>query len=196
MNVCEAVAFSSTVPIVFTKSEYKNCLYIDGGLFDMCPVDKLASMCGIQNKDILCLTYKDHFDSTEIKSVFDYAKKVFSSVIKKYSISLKSEKLDIVKISSDAQTFDFSMTVKDRIKLYLNGKSQAINYFQTLNVTEAQRISEGTRQEVSIFTETHKTEINSTFLTEINEKIDTDIEIDLNEKKQNENTQTEKNKVD
>jgi predicted patatin/cPLA2 family phospholipase len=190
MNVCEAVAFSSTVPIVFTKSQYKNCLYIDGGLFDMCPVDKLASMCGIQNKDILCLTYKEHFDSTEIKSVFDYAKKVFSSVIKKYSITLNSDKLDIVKISSDAQTLDFSMSVKDRIKLYLHGKSQANNYFQHSGIEEETRGAlPRLGLEVSISAEPRRDSCESLATNAV-------IEIDLNEKKQNENTQIEKNKVD
>lgn len=198
MNVCEAVAFSSTVPIVFTKSEYKNCLYIDGGLFDMCPIDKLANMCGIQHKDILCLTYKDHFDSTEIKSVFDYAKKVFSSVIKKYSITLKTDNIDIVKISSDAQTFDFSMSVKDRIKLYLNGKAQAIKYFQSTNIDKID-ISSNLSSDEKILPDTINT------LNKNDELKDEFVKTDLmdatrlcntNEKKQNENNQIEKNKVD
>ena len=142
----------------------------------------------------MCLTYKDHFDSTEIKSVFDYAKKVFSSVIKKYSITLNSDKLDIVKISSDAQTFDFSMSVKDRIQLYLNGKAQAIKYFQPVidNLN-------------NLPTDEKMLPDSIDSLNKIDEVKDDSVKIDLsvtprlsivNEKKQNENNQIEKNKVD
>ena len=122
--------------------------------------------------------------------MFDYAKKVFSSVIKKYSITLNSDKLDIVKISSDAQTLDFSMSVKDRIKLYLHGKSQANNYFQYSGIEEETRGAlPRLGIEVSISAEPRRDSCESLATNAV-------IEIDLNEKKQNENTQIEKNKVD
>ena len=149
MNVCDAVVYSCTVPIVFTKSEYKNNLYIDGGFFDMCPLDKLVNMCGIQDKNILCLLYKNKFENTEIRSVFDYAKKVFSNIIKKYSMTFKSDKLDTIQINSDIQTLDFSMSVKDRIKFFTEGKKQAEEYFSTdhPNLSQTSVPSSGTQKE-------------------------------------------------
>jgi NTE family protein len=164
MNACEAIVFSCTVPIVFTKSEYNNNLYIDGGFFDMCPVDKLVQLCGIQDKHILCLRYKNHIENTKINNVFDYAKKVFTSIIKKYVMTFKSDKLDSVQIDTGydsfirsdgtsrnleernstgfrapdphenqriTETLDFSISVKDRIKLFTNGKQQAEKYYDS-----------------------------------------------------------------
>ena len=191
MNVCEAVVYSCTVPIVFTKSEYKNNLYIDGGFFDMCPLDKLVSLCGIQDKHILCLMYKNKFENTEIKSVFDYAKKVFSSIIKKYSMSFKSDKLDTVQINSDIQTLDFSMSVKDRIKFFTEGKKQAEEY-DTMPLGYGRQ---GTLDSVKNNENIPET-ISNNSLTDCNQKINTDNTTNLFEKKIDITEKIEQNKID
>ena len=81
MHITKASCLSSNIPIVFTKSGYNNDYYIDGGVFDNFPVNKLIDEIVTDpwrnddiNYKIIGIKFEKDIDNLEINTFFDYVK--------------------------------------------------------------------------------------------------------------------------
>jgi predicted patatin/cPLA2 family phospholipase len=132
MYVTDAVILSCSIPIIFTKSLYKNNIYIDGGIFDSCPLEKIIETCSLKNENILCLRFRKEKNKESIDDIYSYVKKIFLSIIEntKKSITI-NEKIELIEIDTEISSFEFSLTKMARMNIFLKGQELAKNYYRT-----------------------------------------------------------------
>jgi predicted acylesterase/phospholipase RssA len=135
MNITKAACLSSNIPVVFTKSSYNECYYIDGGVFDNFPVNKLVEdiksdpWYGDQFYNIIGIKFENDSDSLEVNTFFDYVKHLFVAVTKNKQ-HIISEKVKIISIKTGISVVDFDIDNKRKIDLFIEGKNNYKNFFK------------------------------------------------------------------
>lgn len=135
MHITKAACLSSNIPVVFTKSSYKDDYYIDGGVFDNFPVNKLVE--DIKNDpwnedifyNIIGIKFENDNDNLEINTFFDYVKHLFVAVTKNKQ-HIISDKVKIVTIKTGISVVDFDIENKRKIDLFIEGKNNYKKFFK------------------------------------------------------------------
>lgn len=95
LELNKAILMSSSIPGVFPPVEYKNQLYIDGGIIDNNPIHLLSDDAwGI------CQDASDT-DECKINNMFDYTKCIIQTVYTNVCIIKNTTKQKIIKIKTD-----------------------------------------------------------------------------------------------
>ncbi len=129
MHITKAACLSSNIPIVFTKTSYTEGYYIDGGIFDNFPVDKLIEDIETDPWDenpyykIIGIKFETDKDNLEISSFFDYVKHLFIAVTKNKK-NIKTKNIDIITIKTGLSAVDFSVDNNKKIDIFIEGKKQ------------------------------------------------------------------------
>jgi patatin-like phospholipase/acyl hydrolase len=136
MHITKAACLSSNIPIVFTKSGYNNDYYIDGGVFDNFPVNKLIDeiVNDPWNEDIkykiIGIKFEKDVDSLEINTFFDYVKHLFLAVTKELKYTDNNTNVKILSIKTGLSAVDFDIENKRKIDLFIEGKATYKNFFK------------------------------------------------------------------
>jgi predicted patatin/cPLA2 family phospholipase len=142
LSVLEGVIRSSAIPLILTKYQEEENIYLDGALFDHFPILKLINtiksheenFSNIKILGINVVTTK----MNHIKSYNDYVNSILNIFIdiqnkeedNEYLEELKDKgNLDIIELTKE---FNFSITdnVKQRIESFCNGIQLAKNHFK------------------------------------------------------------------
>jgi len=140
MPIVKAVSLSCNIPLLFSRAKWNNDYYIDGAYFDVFPIKKLIQLTN--PKSVIGITF-DHEDSKDMKieSLVDYLKSIISiknhdnrrgkfiQDYKEFLETRKDVKCDIVKLKCEVNGLDFSLSVKERLDMYLKGKEYMKKYF-------------------------------------------------------------------
>ncbi len=134
MHITKAACLSSNIPIVFTKSSYKEECYIDGGVFDNFPINKLIEEIKNDpwNEDqfynIIGIKFENDSDNLEINTFFDYVKHLFVAVTKNKK-HIHSNNVKIISIKTGLSVVDFDIENTRKIDLFIEGKNNYKNFF-------------------------------------------------------------------
>ena len=71
VKVLTAIRMSICIPFLFTPVMHDDCLYVDGGLFDNCPVDFVHEHMVMSNTLALEVSFVNVMN-TEVQNIFDY----------------------------------------------------------------------------------------------------------------------------
>lgn len=135
MNALDAVVLSCSIPIIFTKSVYNNNIYIDGGLFDSCPVKKLMELCNFKEENILCLRFNSENKDRTISSVYYYVKRILESLMENTRQEIiKTDNIDIIDIDTGIGQFEFNLDKIKRMSMFLKGQDIAKKYYCNIDV--------------------------------------------------------------
>jgi hypothetical protein len=135
MHITQAACLSSNIPIVFTKSSYNEEYYIDGGVFDNFPVNKLIEdIISDPWEDnpyynLIGIKFESDKDNLEINTFFDYVKHLFVAVTKNKK-NIPSDKIKVVSIKTGLSVVDFDIDNKKKIDLFIEGKNNYKNFFK------------------------------------------------------------------
>jgi predicted acylesterase/phospholipase RssA len=131
-----AIRMTSSLPLVFSAYKYMNEYYIDGGLCDNFPItyklddDNIKSRrLGINiNMDI----EKDDGGNPNNIGLLEYIYKLLTIPMHQNLVNkLDTVKhMDIIKITVDANIFNFGMDTKEKMELYSLGYKQAEYFFE------------------------------------------------------------------
>ena len=113
-----AIVMSSCIPCVFTRCEYENNLYVDGGIFDTCPSEKTESMLE-RDERLLVVCFDNYEVPHEIESLSEYIKTIF----KAYSLVQKRKpprQGDEIVLKSDFSAISLKVELKTRIRVFKN----------------------------------------------------------------------------
>ena len=131
MSLFTAVNCSMAFPFIFPPVNYKNYLFIDGGVLDNFPIDLLdLDTIGIK------VNFKPIDSSTSTKNPISYIGKIFELISNRFKI-LKDEKhQNIIDIDcDDFDIIDFGMSIDDKITLYKRGyKTMSLFISENKNV--------------------------------------------------------------
>lgn len=113
LDLYTAIIMSSAIHGVFPPVEYKNCLYIDGGILDNNPINILS-----RDAWGICESEKQEYAKTE--NILDY----FGSIL--YIVYNSINRLDTsrnwIKVNCDnVQVISFNITKDEKLKLIQNG---------------------------------------------------------------------------
>jgi predicted acylesterase/phospholipase RssA len=169
MYATDAVILSCSIPLVFTKSMYNNNLYIDGAVFDGCPVKKLIELSNIKNENILCLRFSPEKKSdTLISSVYYYIKKIFESFMESTRQTIEqTDQIEIVEIEPGVGALEFDLSKPKRMSIFLKGQETARKYYNIV-YEDIERNNQSSYPENKLNTD---------------KNLNKDIDIDIKEKK-------------
>ena len=135
MTITKAACLSSNIPIVFTKSSYNDEYYIDGGVFDNFPINKLVEDITTNPWDddpyynIIGIKFENDSDNLEINTFFDYVKHLFVAVTKNKK-HIISDKVKVITIKTGLSVVDFDIDNKRKIDLFIEGKNNYKKFFK------------------------------------------------------------------
>jgi predicted acylesterase/phospholipase RssA len=132
MLATDAVLLSCSIPLVITKSLYNNNIYIDGAIFDGCPVMKTIEMFNLKNENILCLRFWEEKKTiSSVSSIYSYIKSVFESLMEntKQTIETK-ENIEIAEINPGVGALDFDLSKLKRVSLFVKGQETAQKHYK------------------------------------------------------------------
>jgi hypothetical protein len=135
MYITKAACLSSNIPVVFTKSSYKEEYYIDGGVFDNFPINKLIEDIETDpwneelKYNIIGIKFESDSDNLEINTFFDYVKHLFVAVTKNKK-DVVSKNVKVVSIKTGLSVVDFDIENKRKIDLFIEGKNNYKNFFK------------------------------------------------------------------
>ena len=110
MSVITAVRISVSLPFIFTPVIYKDCYYLDGGIFEMLPVAYIEKFTD-PIKDTIALNTISKKRDKNINSLLDYIRTVINVIIDKANQSKTemSEKIKMITIEfEDVDDMNFS----------------------------------------------------------------------------------------
>lgn len=138
MNVLDAVISSASLPIVFTKNKLNENYYIDGGLFDHFPINKLYNIMynDIQddkNINILALEIGTK-KIDKINTIGEYIFSILNIVCQTQETEtiiniLKEKKIIDYIVSQKEFTMNYKDTTLSRIKLISDGIKLVRSYY-------------------------------------------------------------------
>jgi len=117
IKVSDAVIASCLIPLVFTKFEINQEMFIDGAFFDVFPLEYTINQTNIFDKVLGILV----INKSEIENTTDYILKIVSTIsntnINKDFINKleNDDKLDLIRIQSEMNQLYFYQTKKNRI---------------------------------------------------------------------------------
>jgi predicted acylesterase/phospholipase RssA len=131
LNIVDAVILSSSIPILFTKSEYQNELYIDGAISDRLPVNYLYNFIkehsDIINPNILGIDVS--YSVKTIKNLKDYITAILYHPIRNQCDHHQDVKLYVLEnLQNDVERLDVG--ISQRLKLFTDGYTQIKNTYQ------------------------------------------------------------------
>lgn len=108
-SVIEAIRMSIAIPIIFTPIHYKDCLYIDGGLYESFPISYVEKYKD-PLQDTIAINTVVLYNDIIPTNFFEYMFFMFISLLEKVNTKIEhSPKLEIVQIvfqHQDMQIFD------------------------------------------------------------------------------------------
>jgi NTE family protein len=132
-SVIQAIRMSSSIPFIYTPIKFKNCYYVDGGLYECFPIkyierfkDPLKDTIGIYTSNNNCYNQSIY---NKIDNMFDYISTLFRSVVNKVNslqnhsintkiklINIDFEMEDSICFNYDSLSFDVD---EERIDAYI-----------------------------------------------------------------------------
>jgi predicted acylesterase/phospholipase RssA len=101
MDVIQALRISSSIPIIYTPIKYKDCLYVDGGVYESFPVTYFDRYCD-KLKDTLAINTLTKISKRTPNTFMSYVADLMSSIYERANkIHNPSDKLHIVSIVFD-----------------------------------------------------------------------------------------------
>jgi len=126
MHITKAACCSSNIPIIFTKIEHEGGYYVDGGLFDNFPVNRLLKE--IQEDpwtneyySIIAIKFEHDLKQLEINSFSDYVKHLFTAATKNKNL-IQNDNVTIINIKTALSAIDFDIDTKRKLDLFIEGK--------------------------------------------------------------------------
>ena len=133
MEVTKAVCLSSSIPIVFTNSIYNNTYYVDGGIFDRAPVDKLIELTKSSPNNLICVDFDNtEFNVSPINNFLDYVLKISNIPFIMQSSIISNKDFYLINLKTDLNIIEFDLDTKKKIKLFEEGKKQCKICFSLL----------------------------------------------------------------
>jgi NTE family protein len=134
MSVLDAALLSSTIPFLFRSANWEGDFYIDGGVFDLNPVNTLHTfISSSETPNILCvnLDLRRSDEDTVITSLMEYVKEIaFVSMYAQPDIE-QSEHIDCIKLVTDVNSqISIQVDNKLKIKWFCAGLEQGLNFFK------------------------------------------------------------------
>jgi predicted acylesterase/phospholipase RssA len=121
--------YSSSIPILFNKSEYKNDLYIDGAISDRLPVNYLYDFIKESNIVPKILAIDIEYTTGEIKSLKDYIIAILYHPIRNQNVHYSDIEIYTLEINrSMIERLDVG--IKERLKLFTDGYNQIKNIYE------------------------------------------------------------------
>lgn len=115
-SVIKAITISTNIPIIFKPIKFNNQLYLDGGILNNFPIDKVLPS---EYKNTICIgTSIKHVNNTDFTNIFDYIIRIFNSysnIRDNKQINKFISQLDIIPISLDIDPINFDIN-KETIK--------------------------------------------------------------------------------
>lgn len=134
LNIVEAVKMSCNIPLFFTKIEYKQCLYVDGGLSNNFPI----SIINLERYRVIGLVIKNKSSSKEKDvSLIDYVHGCLSLPIQRItSLMYNKESINpkIVELESEVSTLNFTLSYEEKMEMFVSGATQAKKSLSDLKV--------------------------------------------------------------
>ena len=128
MSVLKAIEISISIPCIFTKVEYNNNVYVDGGVTNMYPANVFKQ---VKEDKVLCL-YVLINSHTQIKNVFDYFTALVSTILSHQTVDNALSNYDTIKFESNNNISLLNYTSED-IKMMLNdGTIKALNFLKKI----------------------------------------------------------------
>ena len=124
MKVGDALCMSISIPFLFKPYVHRNQLhYVDGGTVEDIP---LYPFLNRSSDDIMCICIEYPFDEKydKILKLKDYLQVFVNSITHhryQYSDLLLTKNNIAIQLGKDLNTFDFSMDIESKIKLFLKG---------------------------------------------------------------------------
>jgi NTE family protein len=140
MSITKAAILSSSIPLIFTKSEYEGNLYIDGAIFDSFPINiQRTYFNDITN---IGITFKNDV-GLNFNKIKDYMYSIFMIIkkLEKNKEKVFQENDFIFEIKNELNGLEFDMTIDSAISLFLNGKKQISSYISSRTVEEVEHES-------------------------------------------------------
>ena len=125
MSVLKAIEISISIPFIFKKVRYNDCVYVDGCVSNMYPDDIFAN---VPQKTLLKL-YTSVDSSCEISSMYSYAYSIIATIIKTQK-SVHSDTSVLWLQLADEQDL-YEMSHNDIKRLYNKGKRSAQEYLHS-----------------------------------------------------------------
>lgn len=139
MSILDACMLSSSIPLLFTKTEYENHFYIDGALLDWFPIRPLRDI----NKDmnIIGITFDKVVDK-HITTLKDYIFSLFV-VFEKSQQEYKSTPTQFIfPIRNQTCGIKFDISIDDAIRMFVDGKEQIKRFLNPPVIIEPKHIVE------------------------------------------------------
>jgi predicted acylesterase/phospholipase RssA len=134
MSISKAACLSANIPIVFTKAEFEGFYYVDGGVFDNFPVNKLVEEIEYDPWSehfyhILAVKFHNDMKQTEVNSFSDYVKHLFIGIMRNKEVK-SNENVKIVTLKTTSSSLELDIDLNKKIDLYMEGKNQYSNFFK------------------------------------------------------------------
>ena len=134
MLISKAACLSANIPILFTKSEYEGHYYIDGGVFDNFPVNKMVEEIEYDPwcehfYHVLAIKFHNDMKQTSVSNFSDYVKLLFLGVMKNLDIK-HNDNVKIVTLKTAVSSIELDVDLNKKIDLFMDGKNQYTNYFK------------------------------------------------------------------
>ena len=130
MSILNGVLASCSIPILFSRYEIDNDVYIDGAVFDRIPLKPLVKK-GLKN--IIVISFETDKRDNDIDSILGYFKTLTSILIKN---ELKYNEYEgchyRIKCDTISQ-YSFSVTKNERIQMFLDSKEQTKKMYDRKN---------------------------------------------------------------
>lgn len=132
LSCIDAIILSCNIPLIFYRSKYKGCTYIDGAFGDPYPILKYD---GDDNK-ILGIYIDSDTDDTEDGDALWYANRIIRcsmNELRRRSIKNSSSRCRHLRLTKKGLTGSlFSYTTDDRRKMISSGYSSARDFYQEI----------------------------------------------------------------
>lgn len=129
LSIVDAVIYSSSIPILFNKSQYKSDLYIDGAISDRLPVNYLYDFIISQNSTPKVLGIDIEYNFGEIKSFKDYIVSILYHPIRNQNIYYKD--ITVYTLQVNKQIVErLDVDIKERLKLFTDGYTQIKSIYE------------------------------------------------------------------
>jgi predicted acylesterase/phospholipase RssA len=131
-----AIQMSSSIPFVFNKCVYNNCVYIDGGVVDNFPI-RMALRFG--KKNIIGVVVDDYGMTTEPETPQDgtisISKLISIPTVEKTHKTVRKyrKRFTIINVKTFTDIFNFNLDVPEIMEMFSNGYKSARAHIGLIN---------------------------------------------------------------
>ena len=130
MSILNGILASCSIPILFSRYEINNDIYIDGAVFDKIPLKPLVKK-GLKN--IIIISFEIDNKINDIDSILGYFK-TLTSILIRNELKYKEYEKCHYKIKYDnISQYSFNLTKNDRIKMFIDSKEQVYKLYLKKN---------------------------------------------------------------